>query len=304
MRSNYVVRSASESRMTKSTEVKRPSMLGHPKYRAREERRRLLKLCQRKLRSIEDPEQILRRAVLINNTMKQLQAKEVCPGEEREGWGRQCEERTVEVKLETKGDSKEVKATKEGRELESRIPEVPDTINSSSTPLSAPSPFSLCYNIEDILSEIVLPPPLSPQLEDLTNFREEERRSHLACRERLAAPSTMATTLESSCPGSQCQPSSQPHLLSSPALQNSYDAVVPSTTSSSSCNSFPPFDDPGAQEGFRELYHHNHHHQQQHHHHYQTESESGRMNLQCGAEDSMLQQDLYSPTLSSLLCKM
>ena len=85
--------------MTKSTEVKRPSMLGHPKYRAREERRRLLKLCQRKLRSIEDPEQILRRAVLINNTMKQLQARDVCPGEEREGWGRQCEERTVEMLL-------------------------------------------------------------------------------------------------------------------------------------------------------------------------------------------------------------
>ena len=59
-----------------------------------------MKLCQRKLRSIEDPEQILRRAVLINNTMKQLQAREVCPGEEREGWGRQCEERTVEVKVE------------------------------------------------------------------------------------------------------------------------------------------------------------------------------------------------------------
>jgi len=292
--------------MTKSTEVKRPSMLGHPKYRAREERRRLLKLCQRKLRSIEDPEQILRRAVLINNTMKQLQARDVCPGEEREGWGRQCEERTVELKtVETKGELKEVKATKEGRQPESRIPELPSTTLSTSTTIH--SPTSSCYNIEDILSEIVLPPPLSPQLEDLTNFREEERRSHLACRERLAAPSTMATTLESSCPGSQCQPSSQPHLLSSPALQNSYDAVVPSTTSSSSsssCNSFPPFDDPGAQEGFGELYHHHHHHHHQHHHHYQAESESGRMNLQCGAEDSMLQQDLYSPPLSSLLCKM
>merc|ERR1712130_852016 len=161
-----------------SIEVKRPSLLGHPKYRAREERRRLLKLCQRKLRSIEDPEQILRRAVLINNTLKQLQAKEVCPGEEREGWGRQCEEGTVEVKVETKGDSKEVKATKEGRQQESRIPEVPDTSNSSSTPLSTPPPATSCYNIEDILSEIVLPPPPLPQLEDLTNFREEERRSH------------------------------------------------------------------------------------------------------------------------------
>merc|ERR1711974_175482 len=127
----------------------------------------------------------------------------VCPGEEREGWGRQCEERTVEVKVETKGDSKEVKATREGRQPESRIPEVPDTSNSSSTPLSMPPPASSCYNIEDILSEIVLPPPLSPQLEDLTNFREEERRSHLACRERLAPSSSCQQSLagtESSCP--------------------------------------------------------------------------------------------------------
>jgi len=294
-----VVRSASESTMTKSTEVKRPSMLGHPKYRAREERRRLLKLCQRKLRSIEDPEQILRRAVLINNTMKQLQAKEVCPGEEREGWGRQCEERTVEVKVETKGDSKEVKATREGRQPESRIPEVPDTSNSSSTPLSMPPPASSCYNIEDILSEIVLPPPLSPQLEDLTNFREEERRSHLACRERLAPSSSCQQSLagtESSCPmmstsnGTQCQPSSQPHLLSSSALQSSYDAVVPSNTHSSP-SSFPPFDDPGDQESFGELYR-------------GGESDVGRMSsVQCG-QNSMMQQDLYCAPLSSLLCKM
>jgi len=260
----------------------------------------LLKLCQRKLRSIEDPEQILRRAVLINNTMKQLQAKEVCPGEEREGWGRQCEERTVELKVETKGDLKEVKATKEGR-----IPEpLPDTsTNSSSTQQlqSDPSPNnSSCYNIEDILSEIVLPPPLSPQLEDLTNFREEERRSHLACRERLSPSSTSCQQQrfksgnESSCPMNQCQPSSQPHLLSSSALQNSYDAVVPSNTqTSSSPSSFPPFDDPGDQdESFGDLYR-------------GCESETGRMSgLQCG-QDSMIQQELFSPVpLNSLLCKM
>merc|ERR550517_643214 len=142
-------------------------------------------------------------------------------------------------------------ATKEGRQPESRIPELPDSNNSTSTTLSTPSPASSCYNIEDILSEIVLPPPLSPQLEDLTNFREEERRSHLACRERLAPSSSCQQSLlvnnESSCNGSQCQPSSQPHLLSSSALQTSYDAVVPSntqSTSSSSCTSFPPLQHP------------------------------------------------------------
>ena len=206
----------------------------------------------------------------------------------------------MEVKVETKGDSKEVKATKEGREPESRIPEVPDTSNSSSTPLSTPPPATSCYNIEDILSEIVLPPPLSPQLEDLTNFREEERRSHLACRERLA-PSSCHQSLagtESSCPmmstssGTQCQPSTQPHLLSSSVLQtSSYDAVVPSNTHSSPSSSFPPFDDPGDQESFGELYR-------------GGESDVGRMSgVQCG-QNSMMQQDLYCAPLSTLLCKM
>merc|ERR550517_1239182 len=123
-------------------------------------------------------------------------------------------------------------ATKEGRQPESRIPELPDSNNSTSTTLSTPSPASSCYNIEDILSEIVLPPPLSPQLEDLTNFREEERRSHLACRERLAPSSSCHQSLitpESSCQmmstsngAHHCQPSNQPHLLSSSALQSSY----------------------------------------------------------------------------------
>ena len=87
-----------------------------------------------------------------------------------------------------------------------------------------------------------------------------------------------------------CQPSNQPHLLSSSALQSSYDAVVPSNThtSSSSCTSFPPFDDPGDHASFEELY--------------QQQGE-GRMILQCG-QDSMMQQELYCAPLSTLLCKM
>lgn len=263
-------------KMTKSDlnlTQKRPSMLGHPKYRAREERRRLLKLCQRKLRSIEDPEQILRRAVLINNTLKHLQASSILNHEEekREAWGRTCEDRTVEEK-----DDKRIKEE--------------DKSNTTSTTSS-----TSCYNIDDILSEIVLPPPLSPQLEDLTNIKEEERRSHLACNERLPCP-----TSSSFC-------SSPPHLLSTSSLPSSYDAVVPSSsTSSSTCSSFPPFEENSVTDpvyGFSEMYK-----QQQEEQKltstssFSYSSSSTTTSSPC-SQDSFL-SDLYCMPLNRLLCKM
>ncbi|EZA57049.1 hypothetical protein X777_01655 [Ooceraea biroi] len=50
----------------------RPTMIS-AKYRAREERRRLLKISAGKLRSIDDPEASLCRSVLINNAVRRLQ---------------------------------------------------------------------------------------------------------------------------------------------------------------------------------------------------------------------------------------
>ncbi|KAL6266831.1 hypothetical protein P5V15_003660 [Pogonomyrmex californicus] len=50
----------------------RPTMIS-AKYRAREERRRLLKISAGKLRRIEDPEASLCRSVLINNALRRLQ---------------------------------------------------------------------------------------------------------------------------------------------------------------------------------------------------------------------------------------
>lgn len=50
----------------------RPSMIS-PKYRQKEERRKVLKISLSKLKRIEDPEASLCRSVLINNTMKRLQ---------------------------------------------------------------------------------------------------------------------------------------------------------------------------------------------------------------------------------------
>ena len=61
--------------LTKSLHIqqRRPSMLSHPKYRHKEEKRKLLKLSCRKLKKLSDPESVLCKAVLINNTLKYLQ---------------------------------------------------------------------------------------------------------------------------------------------------------------------------------------------------------------------------------------
>ena len=51
----------------------RPSILSHPKYRHKEEKRKLMKMTCKKLKKLEDPESVLCKAVLINNTLKYLQ---------------------------------------------------------------------------------------------------------------------------------------------------------------------------------------------------------------------------------------
>ena len=50
-------------------------MASSTKYKFKEERKRILKLSVKKLRSIEDPEAFLSKSVLINNTLKRLQTE-------------------------------------------------------------------------------------------------------------------------------------------------------------------------------------------------------------------------------------
>ena len=62
--------------MTKTADMKnkiKTTMLGHPKYRHKEEKRKLMKMTCKKLKLLEDPESVLCKAVLINNTLKYLQ---------------------------------------------------------------------------------------------------------------------------------------------------------------------------------------------------------------------------------------
>lgn len=50
-------------------------LASNTKYKFKEERKRILKMSVKKLRSIEDPEAFLSRSVLINNTLKRLQTE-------------------------------------------------------------------------------------------------------------------------------------------------------------------------------------------------------------------------------------
>ena len=172
--------------------VKRHSMLGVPKYRHREERKKILKMCVKKLRSIDDPETFLCRSVLINNTLKQIQAfhKEASRHihqeedqrlrEEEEEVEDKEEEEEVQADNSDNDESNDVSVATFVKEDDSKSSVTIDT-NSHSLPHSVTfNSFGghytdmkqdSAYNAEDILSDILMPPPLSPRLEDITDCR-------------------------------------------------------------------------------------------------------------------------------------
>ena len=123
--------------------------------RSSSERKRMVKLCVRKLQSIEDPETFLCRSVLINNTLKSLQVlqREAKLRKEREALRR----RQLEQEQEQEQDIGEEEEEEEDQEEEIRE--------------ELPAPARL-YTAEDILSNIDMPAPLSPTLEDLNPIPE------------------------------------------------------------------------------------------------------------------------------------
>ena len=126
---------------------KRPSILGHPKYRHKEEKTKMLKMCRKKLQKMHDPESLLCKAVLINNTLKYIQNSSA---------------------------QMSVPYNKEHEDVSEEEIEAPDDHNETSKSKSSSS-----YRIEDILSEIVFPPPLAPQMEEFTDCKIEDKRNEL-----------------------------------------------------------------------------------------------------------------------------
>ena len=215
---------------------RRSSMLGLPKLRHKEERKKILKMCVRKLQSIEDPENFLCRSVLINNTLKTLQnlgAKDSSPStaspppsppppprlhledddpmdvlisngryddDRRESAAAAAEEEEEEEEEEERGEGVQDEAASldesDTSELLDRVCvpdlkeeeeggdeadiEVEDDVvkggggeeeeeeeAAASDEQGQKDLDSYCH--DDILSDIIMPPPLSPCLEDLTN---------------------------------------------------------------------------------------------------------------------------------------
>ena len=160
------------------------------------ERKRLLKLCVRKLQSIDDPETFLCRSVLINNTLKTLQTVQREARAKKEAKdAREQQEQQQREKLNAEMDDIVVEGEKHQEQQESGHSELldggataADAVDTdglvvsaavSSGDSGAPELLSCDdesydlggYNAEDILSDIiVMPPVLSPQLEDMTHM--------------------------------------------------------------------------------------------------------------------------------------
>lgn len=168
------------------------SMLAIPKYKRKEERKKILKMCVKKLRSIDDPETFLCRSVLINNTLKQIQAFHKAKEASKHAHAHH--------QVEWEQDVREREDNKEGESEESESPTSSDTEEPYEQNLAsrcepehhlpldntrhhtdqtqhhhdvnlASRSDNNDYNAEDILSDILLPPPLSPRLEDITDCR-------------------------------------------------------------------------------------------------------------------------------------
>jgi len=167
--------------------AKRPVTFGF-KDKQREQRKKIIKMCVQKLRDIDDPETVLCRAVLINNTfktlkyaqrklqhkkleMKRLKEEE----EERKGYEQQEDEEVHEDDSSGSSSDNENDSNSDGDHST-------QTGNINRTETDHPFDETLniedltnrncdinSYNAESIVHSLVMPPLLSPQLEDMTN---------------------------------------------------------------------------------------------------------------------------------------
>ena len=149
--------------------------------REREKRKKILKMCVQKLRDIDDPETVLCRAVLINNTFKtlkyayrrvlksdpeppQIKDPEESDNEEEDEEGSEEEEEEEDISTDESSNEEE--------NPEVVMPGVLQSISSSSDSLDCLDSRDCdiqTFNAESIVHSLMMPPLLSPQLEDMTN---------------------------------------------------------------------------------------------------------------------------------------
>jgi len=143
--------------------------------RQREQRKRIIKMCVQKLRDIDDPETVLCRAVLINNTFRTLKTAQ-------RAIMRNARRRVLERKesSEEEEEEEEEKGEKEKGEEDEEIsitspPSEPlPSLRQDSRPNFSESELSdLSCDIgcsdSSMVHSLVMPPLLSPHIEDMTN---------------------------------------------------------------------------------------------------------------------------------------
>lgn len=157
--------------------AKRPSAFGL-KDKEREKRKRILKMCVQKLRDIDDPETVLCRAVLINNTFKTLKYAQRRLLKKSEVKRRAVHDSAYDNEADVEGD--ENSNSDEEVTMKQNVTSMP-TLDEANVPSSENTYenndidelTSHCdinsYNAESIVHSLVMPPLLSPQIEDMTN---------------------------------------------------------------------------------------------------------------------------------------
>jgi len=146
--------------------------------REREKRKKILKMCVQKLRDIDDPETVLCRAVLINNTFKSLKYAyrrvlksdpEPVQLKDPEAEESDHDEEEEEEEISTDESSNEEESTRSDEE-DSHDVGVPDLKTNSDSLDSFDSGCDMqTFNAESIVHSLMMPPLLSPQIEDMTN---------------------------------------------------------------------------------------------------------------------------------------
>eukprot|EP00096_Caligus_rogercresseyi_P000156 TRINITY_DN1042_c0_g1_i2.p1 TRINITY_DN1042_c0_g1~~TRINITY_DN1042_c0_g1_i2.p1 ORF type:complete len:229 (-),score=89.35 TRINITY_DN1042_c0_g1_i2:377-1063(-) len=130
------------------------SMLGNKKFKAKEERKRVLKMSVSKLKDIEDPENFLRRSVLINNTLKRLQSEVRM---EKSGVKNIFYDRVI--LSEEKNNSSEESTEESTGKCSSSDEEDEEIID------VGPQEEEEESDSELLLKEVYMPPPISPVLD-------------------------------------------------------------------------------------------------------------------------------------------
>ena len=181
-----------------------PHFAVRDKEREREKRKKILKMCVQKLRDIDDPETVLCRAVLINNTFKTLkythrhiyrpepeaepvyEAASEEESEEEEDTTEDQDDDDVSTDESSNSDDESVPTSSSDNESDidndssSSVPVLPqDNAASSSTycqdELDNNFNSENCCDIktfaatDSIVHSLMMPPLLSPQIEDITN---------------------------------------------------------------------------------------------------------------------------------------